>query len=116
MTPKEVNQMGLINELGIIIDEAKAKKEWVVIVCPDAEVVSSCKRTLAGLIPGDAKFSGRTAVLNGSGKVSVVTATEDVFIEEPFAVSFIGWRSTDGNDGMLKWQQKAKRTIKSETY
>jgi hypothetical protein len=109
---KETGYRNLLADVQQVVEHARVSGVWVAIICPDNDTVVSCSQVLAASIPGDAKFSGRTALLD-SGRISVALATEEVFIPDktPFLVSFLGWTSYCKNDGMARWQQKSVEVL-----
>lgn len=96
------------------VQYAKQHRQWVVIVCPDAQASMECIRQLVAVIPGDAMFSGRTAAFSTGGKVSLADAGEEIFIpaSTPFLVDFLGWTSKHDTSRMQKWQSASKGNIR----
>lgn len=95
--------------LGKVVQYAQQKSCWVVVVCPDGEVLKEGLRQLAVLTAYPDLFSGRTARFIAGGKVSVVEASENLFLPPniPFVVDFLGWTSKHTASEMLKWQTKS---------
>jgi hypothetical protein len=102
------NQLALTHALGT--------KGWVVLVCPDEEVLTEYRAGMIGILPAGSSFSGRTAMLPGGGRLSVTTATTPVFVPEevPFTVLFAGWGTTDKKSSskrMTQWRERAASTL-----
>jgi len=97
-----------------ILKYVQASSEWVVIVCPSTKVSAECSRYIAAALPDKAKFSGRTAIFSGGGRMSVCAATEPVFLPDNthFTTSFVGWEGEKRVEAMLKWQEAADKTFK----
>lgn len=97
-----------------ILKYAGDSGEWVVIVCPNAQVCGECSRYIAAALDPKAKFSGRTAILPGGGRVSVSSATEPIFLSDPhqFTASFVGWEGESRADAMVRWQEASQKTFK----
>lgn len=96
-----------------VLKHAMDSGEWVVIICPEPKVALSCSRNLAAAIPPEARFSGRTALLPGKGRISVVSAQDDIFSpldNEPFTTAFLGWDTND--PAMSKWHDQGAKTFK----
>ncbi len=112
---KKLEHMDLMTDVQQAISHAKISGDWMVIVCPNADTATPCSQILAASVPDDARFSGRTAILESNGRVSVVVAAEEVFIpdETPFVVSFLGWTSSTKSKGMAKWGEKSSRVLSS---
>jgi len=94
-----------------IVARAATLGEWIVIVCPDFAIAKVCNHAVACSLPPGAAYSGRTARI-GAGKVSVVTARDEVFVpdNEPYSVAYIGWKVKDPG-GLSKWQSRASHVI-----
>ena len=97
-----------------VIKYAQASGEWVAVVCPNTKVSAECSRYIAAALPPEAKFSGRTAILPGGGRLSICSATEPPFFPDGahFTTSFVGWEGESRADAMLRWQEAADKTFK----
>ena len=84
---------------------------WWVFVVPTDGQATETRKTLASILPPNASFSGRTALLETGTKLSVVCASDDVF-ENPFTAMFLGWDEGKSSD-LVKWQVAA---TKVETF
>ena len=95
-----------------VVQRIRETGEWVVILCPDHVITRACCTALSCALPAGTAFSGRTARL-AKGRVSVVCASEDVFVplDEPFVTIYIGWKAKDNPGGMDKWQSRALKVI-----
>jgi len=101
------NKMHLLANLISLLDIQRARKGWLVVLCPTSASALACTQTLASLMPANIKFSGRTALLP-SGKLSVACPSDPVFPTENFALAFIGWGETGTvTPGVEQWKNKA---------
>ena len=94
---------------------ADSTKSWVVVVCPDDSSFHRSFRSAAGgMFPNGASFSGRTALLDSGGRISVVpVSASPTFVVGPFSVMFRGWDEDLAADSsrMSVWRAAAKRVI-----
>ena len=93
---------------------ARGTQRWVVLVCPNSTVLASCQRVLAGLLSSSESFGGRTMILEGGGRLSLVAADNPWRPNVPFRVQFVGWKATHPVRKMQVWQETAEMTIQSE--
>ena len=112
MAPKaDITYMNLLTDMMALLRVHSARKGWLVALCPSDMVAITCAHILSALVPAGTPFSGRTALLP-SGKLSVACVTDPVFPpEKTFAVSFMGWESTDNTAGAVQWQNKAGEAL-----
>lgn len=95
---------------------ARTNKEWVVVVCPNKSEAITFFDVYAGVMfPRGSTYSGRTALLDGGGRLSVVSSEEDSFIpsDVPYAVMFLGWEDDLAADNrkMQLWRDRATRVL-----
>lgn len=98
----------ILAELNEALHCAMKTGSWVVVVCPNQRVAEVALQTLATITPADATDSGRTLLLRGGGRVSVVAASAPVFVpgSQPFILTLAGWcGSVPG--GWAKWAERA---------
>lgn len=110
----QVHTTGLLGALLYALRTAEELSKWVVLVCPPGDREKECRHHLAGVVPDNVKFSGRTAMVPGGGRVSVVSSAVEPFVpeNEPFSVLFLGWDgSTRDPDGMRRWRLRAKEVL-----
>lgn len=110
----QAHTIGLLGSMLFAIRIAEELGKWVVLVCPEGDREVECRLRLAGAVPPEVKFSGRTALFSGGGRVSVAASSTHPFVpkDEPFSVLFIGWNG-DGHDyeGMNRWRHRAKELL-----
>jgi len=102
-----VRVLTMIVELIAAIQSLPAKPDWIVFLCPTVESALQHSRMLAVLLPKDAKFSGRTAVLR-SHRISVAAVSEEVFVPpaSPFLLKLFGWDQTSAEE-TTEWQTRS---------
>ena len=104
----------LIEALMFGLRQIKANPIWLVVVTP-GENLEPARRFLSGLLPANAKFSGRTARLPHGGTLSIVASEEEVFVPSgtPFTAMFIGWGDAkDANMAdMMRWKAAASQVV-----
>lgn len=95
---------------------ADREKAWVVLVCPEGKRQRQCRAVLAGAVPDNAKFSGRTARLPSGGVVSVTTIDSDLFVPDgtPYYAMFVGWQTSLGQSSkhMSKWYTSTSNVLR----
>lgn len=113
MSPSTIDSVTLIAGVQDVLGRVANDGNYVVIVCPTAEMAERLAKIVGSMVSENGKyvgkFSGRTAQLASCGKISVVCTDDDIFIsdDEPFKVEFFGWTAKDDSEGMWKWQSKA---------
>lgn len=103
-----------IANLRTAIDQAAKSGGWVVVVYPDAETGARARRVLPAMLPEGSSAGGRTALMPGGGKLSVVSAEDEVFDPgTPVTAMFFGWDvATDRQyRGMAAWRSRASVII-----
>lgn len=84
----------LINDLFALqaaIAHAGRTREWIVVVVPTADGVSGrVAQTLVTLLPPEASICGRTALLPGGGRVTVIGGSQPLH-GDGFRVMFLGF-------------------------
>jgi len=114
MSPKaDLEYMSLLTEMTAFLDSVETKKGWGIALCPSDTVALTCAHILATLIPEGTKFSGRAAVLP-FGRVSVVCASDPVFLKDPFWLAFVGWETNDKVEDSVKWRDAATEILGSK--
>jgi hypothetical protein len=96
------------------IHRAHRTSTWVVVVYPDAATAQTARKIVPAMVPLGSAASGRTVVLAGGGRVSVVAAVEPLpDTEEPFFTVFLGWAggSEEAYRGMATWRNRSSSTI-----
>lgn len=93
-----------------------APSGWVVVVCPDrGEHIRAFDSRGAAFGPAGSSFAGRTILLKGGGRVSVVSVSTAPFIspDTPFDVLFFGWEDDLSSDSrrMQGWREQAARVL-----
>ena len=85
----------------------------ILVVCPTPEGASEGRKILSGVIPGDALFSGRTALFPGGGQVTLIQADEDFAPDESTAVLFLGWEGVSEAviRKMASWRKSAAKVL-----
>jgi len=106
-----VGPLHSVVEVDTIIRAVGRSGEWVIIVCPNQFLTAEIGRLVSVMVPKNAVTGGRTFLFTNQGRLSIVTADDDIFIQDgaPFAVAFIGWTLKDDGKGMTKWTAKASR-------
>ncbi|MDB4278262.1 hypothetical protein N9917_01530 [Deltaproteobacteria bacterium] len=113
MTSKHSN---LYSYLKFALDHASMNSSWVVVVCPPGIIVDECRSLLAGLLPSDAKFGGRTILLNSGAKLSLTSSQDALFVPEgtPFTTLFLGWSTSNRKadaQGVTRWRKAATQNL-----
>jgi hypothetical protein len=109
--------MNLVQNIVFAVRYALKYRSWVVVVCPDDAVVRQCRQVLAGAVPDDAGFSGRTALLGEGARVSVVQVDSDVFVPEDdtFETLFVGWLAGKTRDArMSNWYENTSAVLREQ--
>ena len=112
MSPRaDITYLNLLSDMLSLLRTHRARKGWVVALCPSDTVTITCAHILSALVPAGTKFSGRTALLP-SGKLSVACVTDPVFPpDNTFGVSFVGGEATDNSAGAAQWRDKASEVF-----
>lgn len=112
-----MDEINLFESLQYLIKYVRASRSWVVAVCPDTDATyPSCRNILAGIVPYDAHFSGRTILFPEGGKLTLISHQVECDFPEPFEVNFLGWGkvASKANDVMAKWRSAAQRVISAK--
>ena len=107
--------MNLLQNVVFSLRYARKNRSWVVVVCPDVETTAQCRQVLAAAVSDQDKFSGRTVLLAGGGKVSVTVVDADVFIpeEDSFETLFAGWQAVSKKDArMTQWYKDTRAVLR----
>lgn len=96
--------------------EATKTEKWVVVVCPDgSDFLTTFQESAAALLPTGTSLAGRTAILPGGGKLSVVAVGDKPFIPPGtiYSVVFCGWGDDIASDNrrMQLWRAGATRVL-----
>lgn len=95
-------------------DEAIQTDGWVVVVVPSDGFEDALTALVA--VANGYPFGGRTVVLPGNSRLSLVKAEDPVFLPEgtPFNVMFLGWgrvKVTKATVGIDRWLKAARTTF-----
>lgn len=100
--------------LSALLTHARDAKVWVVVVASEeGGLRDALSKLLVALKPGDSQLSGRTLLLPGGGRLSVLGGTETPQ-GEGFQVMFMGYdRELMPADeiALHAWRQRATATI-----
>lgn len=96
---------------------AESGKCWVVVVCPDgSDFLTTFQESAGGVLPAGASVAGRTIVLPGGGRISVVAVGDTPHIPPgtTYEVMFCGWGDDIAADNrrMQIWRDGASRVLK----
>ena len=91
---------------------AEGTTEWLVLLCPDRQVLSEARLGLAALLPPTATFSGRTALL-GEHRLSLAVEEDQVFVplDDTFNLALLGWGAKNEYKGGRTWQTRCKQLV-----
>jgi len=112
-----MDEINLFESLQYLMKYVRTSGSWVIAVCPDTDTTyPSCINLMAGIVPHDAHFSGRTILFPEGGKLTLVSHQVDCDFAAPFEVSFLGWGkvTSKATDVMAKWRSAAQRVISSK--
>lgn len=108
--PTSINQMLFIQKKVQYIEKNGGT---LMIVCSSDDTVSDCCQVLGMSLPSASKFSGRTALLPGNGRISIASIMDDPPSDFLFAVTFTGNFSNDKESlRMTKWVNKATQVLR----
>lgn len=85
-----IDDLNIFSEVQPILHTVEKLGVWIIIVCPNGDTALKYAQVVAGGLPSNARFSGRTGVFPNGGKVTVVSI-EDSFIEGSYMVAHLGW-------------------------
>ena len=104
----------MITELQAALRNYPPNFEWFVLLCPTPAAALEHSRMLGVLLPREAKFSGRTALVQDK-RISIAAASDAVFIppDVPFALGLIGWGATAGSEAQT-WQARASLLVNTD--
>lgn len=99
------------------LSQALTSQRWVVVVYPKAKEAEAARRDLTALVPDGSSGGGRTTLLPGGGRISIVAANDPPF--EPGAdlvVAFHGWGAASSKEyeGMNAWRQRSSSVLRGE--
>ena len=89
---------------------AEARNIWVVIVVPE-QLYATANQVLAAVTPENL-FSGRTALYDEGGKVTLMRGSDDLLGDNPFEVMLLGWGNNEDNMGMTQWRKRATAELR----
>jgi len=103
-------EVALIQPIQYAVKYAQNHKVWVVVLVPPKNLVS-VRGILIGIVAG--KCQGRTALLSGGGKISVITPDTSIDIPEGYYSIRVGWGvSTPVEDTAIKkWEASAIKIL-----
>ena len=96
-------------------DHAIHKNLWVVVVVPP-EMIADAQIAMVA-VAGSYPFGGRTVSLPGGGHLSLVLASDPVFLPEwqPFSAMFLGWggdkKAATTAKEMSRWRKAAAKVV-----
>lgn len=103
--------MSLVSEFAFARQHARTHKSWVVLVTPTRFYAQAAK-DFAATVELEDHFSGRTVTLENSSKVSLVSSTDEVFLEEDFTAIFLGWTGKNQQlEDLTRWREAAAQVI-----
>lgn len=105
----------LFNPIKSAVNFARTKKTWVVILAP-MSILVPVRHILIGIVDGECQ--GRTAMLKGGGKVSVITAETNLKVDGEYHLLKAGWgRATKEEEKSSKvWEDKAAQVLNFYQY
>ena len=98
--------------LGHVLDHVRRTREWVVIVAASS-CASALARVLPGMLPPGAHVAGRTVMLLGGGRLTIVEASHAVS-GSGYRVMFLGF---DGDltprdeIALYSWREASEGTV-----
>jgi len=95
------------------IRHARLHQAWVVVVCPDSAVTEIVAKTLATVLPAGSSTCGRTALLEGGGKISVAASDSGMFLPngQRYVIALTGWKAQNQAASWANWASGADRVI-----
>jgi len=97
-------------------DYANQRKLWIVLVVPP-EVLVKAQTAMAAIVNSH-PFGGRTVIFPAGGRLSLVLASDPVFLpkEQPFSAMFLGWGGGDRKAAttakeMTRWRKAASKVL-----
>jgi hypothetical protein len=110
----DTNDLNAYAEIQPIIQRVNTLGDWIVIVCPNAVSALTYSQLIAGTLPKDVQFSGRTGVFTNGGKVTIVSVDDDL-IAGSFMVSYLGWGAKpQRRNGVSPWLATNFRLFRAE--
>ena len=106
-----------IASLQSAVQQAVRTGGWVVAVYPTTEASEAARNLLPALLPDGASGGGRTALLPGGGRVSVVASLDPPFqTSRIFGVMFLGWGGAKESEfgGMSVWRAASTQVLAEE--
>lgn len=110
-------QAAVVEGIRKATSQVRSPKDWVVVVCPDgSEFLTTVRNCAQGVMPPGSALTGRTAILPGGGRLSIVAVSDDLFVPAgvPFLVVFLGWGDDIAADNrkMQVWREKASEVLR----
>ena len=108
----DTREAALIDELRYALSLIEGEN-WLVLLCPDPQVLAKARLDLAVLVPTDASFSGRTALLPGKGRLSLAVEEDPIFVpdSESFSLALLGWGAKNDYKGGRTWQTRCNQLV-----
>ena len=108
----KLNELSLVEGLLFARNHAARWGKWVVAVVPTGDPIHEARHIFSTL--ADENFSGRTALLEGNARLSLITPEQEVFVPkaERFSVIFLGWgMQSTGAEHMSRWRNAAHEEL-----
>lgn len=113
MAASPIDIAGTVRRIQSALDHANGSQDWVLLVCPNADITQSILSLIASVIPAGTRFSGRTLVTASGGRMSVVKLGDDLPgpDTQKFIVGMLGWGSVDMPKEAGPWVSRAIRFL-----
>jgi len=94
-------------------EHVKMTRTWLVILVPE-DKIREARETFSALANGYA-FGGRTIRLTGGGRLSLVSASNEVFVpkDTPFDIMLLGWGGSTEKDTqeLARWRTASRSLV-----
>lgn len=86
---------------------------WLVVVYSTEAEAKDAQKVLPGLLPEGASGTGRTSILPGGGRISVVDSSVPPFGGQGYTAIFLDWKEGTEQQftGMAAWRAASRRNI-----
>ena len=113
MAASSVDSLNSFAEIQPILHNVEKLGSWIVVVCPNQNIASQYAQLIAGGLPVDARFSGRTGICAGGGKITVVSL-DDPLIDGNYMIAYLGWGSKlQRTNGVSPWLTTTLKLFKA---